>query len=199
MLTLILLTTAGMAPAGDLSFRHVIVDPENPSDPHCKAAGDVDGDGYPDLLAASAAEGGLYWYRYPKWTKHRIAEGSFTTDMAVADVDADGHLDVIIPNRAGLIWYRNPRAKGGDPATGAWEAINISPDGANMHDVEVGDLNGDISAQTLAELRHRPEFRKNPLLLTSEEAAGLHDAPERIVGVVDDRVFQASGDQLTFA
>jgi hypothetical protein len=140
-------------------FRHVIVDAQNPADPHCKAAGDIDGDGYPDLLAASASGGGLHWYRYPDWTpSHKIADGSFTTDMAVGDVDGDGLLDVVIPCGAGLMWYRNPRASGGDPSAGPWQAINISPDGANMHDVELGDLNGDGKLDIVS--RHQSGFGK---------------------------------------
>ncbi|MDP6041807.1 MAG: hypothetical protein QGG64_24885, partial [Candidatus Latescibacteria bacterium] len=67
-----------------LKFKHIIVDPNNPRDPHCKAAGDIDGDGNPDVLSASAKDEGLFWYRYPDWTKHKIADGSFTTDMKVA-------------------------------------------------------------------------------------------------------------------
>ncbi len=35
---------------GDVPFRHVIVDPQNPRDPHCKAAGDLDGDGKLDIV-----------------------------------------------------------------------------------------------------------------------------------------------------
>ena len=125
-----------------LRFHHVVVDADNPPNPHCKAAGDLDGDGYPDLLAASSSGGGLFWYQYPHWTKHPIAAGSFTTDMAVGDVDGDGHLDVVIPSDEGLMWYRNPRGLGQDP-TGPWQATNLSPEGARMHDVEVGDLDGD--------------------------------------------------------
>ena len=139
-------------------FRHVVVDRENPADPHCKAAGDIDGDGYPDLLAASASGGGLFWYRYPDWSKHLIAEGTFTTDMAVADIGGDGHLDVIIPSDEGLMWFRNPRGSGGDPAVDPWPAINISPQGARMHDVEVADLDGDGRLEIVT--RHQSGFGK---------------------------------------
>lgn len=141
----------------DIRFQHVLIDAENPPDPHCKAAGDLDGDGFADLLAASASGGGLYWYRYPHWTKHRIAEGSFTTDMAVADVDGDGFLDVVIPRHDGLFWFRNPRAEGQDPA-GPWTATNIGAEGANMHDVEVADLDGDGEVEIVT--RHQSGFGK---------------------------------------
>jgi len=145
-------------PRLEMPFRHVVVDGQNPADPHCKAAGDLDGDGYPDLLAASASGGGLYWYQYPTWSKHKIADGTFTTDMDVGDVDGDGHLDVIIPSDEGLMWYRNPLGAGVDPALGPWEAINISPDGARMHDVEVGDLNGNGKLDIVT--RHQSGFGK---------------------------------------
>jgi hypothetical protein len=141
-----------------LSFRHVVVDRENPPDPHCKAAGDVSGDGYPDLLIASASGGGLFWYRYPDWSKHQIAGGTFTTDMAAADIDLDGCLDVIIPSDEGLMWFRNPLGAGGDPTTAPWEAVNISPEGARMHDVEVADLDKDGRPDIVT--RHQSGFGK---------------------------------------
>jgi hypothetical protein len=45
---------------GKMRFQHMVVDDDNPPDPHCKAAGDIDGDGCPGLLAASASGGGLF-------------------------------------------------------------------------------------------------------------------------------------------
>lgn len=126
-----------------MKFEHIIIDSNNPKDPHCKAIADIEGNGYGALISASASGGGLFWYRYPDWTKHKIAEGSFTTDMAVGDIDGDGYMDIIIPSDEGLMWYRNPKGNGGDPTKDKWEATNIIPDGARMHDVEVIDLDGD--------------------------------------------------------
>ncbi len=134
------------------------IDSDNPPDPHCEAAGDLDGDGLSDLLAASAKPGGLYWYRFPHWTKHQIAAGAFTCDMRVCDLDGDGHQDVVIPNDEELMFYRNPLREGKDPAADPWEAVNISADGARMHDVAFGDLDGDSKLDLVT--RHQSGFGK---------------------------------------
>jgi hypothetical protein len=138
----------------NLSFEHIIVDKNNPKDPHCKAVADIDGDGYGDMIVASADGEGLFCYHYPDLTKRKIADGTFTTDMAVGDIDNDGYVDVIIPSNDGLMWFRNPKGQ----INGIWEAINISPDGARMHDVEVIDLDGDGKLDIVT--RHQSGFGK---------------------------------------
>jgi len=135
----------GVSQAGaqNMTFEHQIVDASNPSDPHCKTLGDIDGDGLLDALAASSSGDGMFWYEYPNWTKHPIrASGSWTTDMQTADIDGDGDPDVIIPNSAGLQWYENPRPLG-NPRTDPWIEHLIGAQGANHHDVEVADIEGD--------------------------------------------------------
>jgi hypothetical protein len=140
---MMLVGVTGTVAAAPVPFTRVVVDPFPPNGPDTKTVGDIDGDGFPDIIVASSTGAGLWWYRYPAWTKHAIrTAGGWTTDMQAADVDGDGDLDVIAPNGAGLQWYRNPRP-GGDPVTTPWAEFLIGAEGANNHDVEVGDLNSD--------------------------------------------------------
>ncbi|MGQ9608926.1 MAG: FG-GAP repeat domain-containing protein [bacterium] len=140
-----------------LQFKHIIVDSNNPADPHCKAVADIDNDGYGELLVASSRGEGLFWYHYPSWSKHKIADGSFTTDMATGDIDGDGYIDVVIPSNEGLMWYRNPMGWEGNPKD-SWKATNISSKGANMHDIEVIDLDNDGKLDIVT--RHQSSFGK---------------------------------------
>jgi hypothetical protein len=154
-----------------IQFRHIVVDANNPRDPHCKAAGDITGNGCVDLLAASASGEGLFWYRYPDWAKFKIADGTFTTDMDVVSVD--GIVDVIVPNNEGLMWYRNPRHIGGDPAGDTWTTVNIGTEGARMHDVKVIDLDQDGQFEVVT--RHQSGFGKrmgNAIHIWKEQATG---------------------------
>jgi hypothetical protein len=147
---LLWLVVATSLAASELTFQHQVIDPANPTDPHCKTLGDLDGDGLLDAVVASSAGGGLFWYQYPSWTKHAIrASGSYTTDMQVGDIDGDGDLDVVIPDDSALKWYENPRP-GGDPTVDPWAEHVIGAAGADNHDVEVADVepDGDLDVLT---------------------------------------------------
>ena len=138
LLGVALLTIAGWA-CGP-SFEERIVDSSPPTDPWMKAIGDLNGDGKPDLVLCGR-NGPLVWYENPSWTRHTISSdpgpGGSSTDVAVADVDGNGSLDVVLANG---VWFANPRPAG-DVVRDGWVRHQI--DQASGHDVIARDLDGD--------------------------------------------------------
>jgi len=136
-IALMLLTSFSARIWGDVPFDHVTVDREGPKDPWAKILGDIDGDGFDDIVIGGR-RGPLVWYSYPTWSKALITEGGYrTVDGELGDVDGDGDLDVVM---GGLFWYENPRPSG-NPAGGAWKTHKIA--NHPTHDIELGDLDGD--------------------------------------------------------
>jgi len=151
----------------DVPFDHVIVDGDGPKDPWAKILGDIDGDGFADIVMGGR-RGPLVWYRYPNWSKALITEGGYkTVDGELGDVDGDGDLDVVM---GGLFWYESP-GPDGDPAGGAWKTHKVADH--PTHDIELGDLDcdGDLDIVT----RDQSEFGHkagNRIHLWRQERAG---------------------------
>jgi chitodextrinase len=122
-----------------IPFNHIVIDTNGPRSIHSKGVGDINGDGFQDLVVAGTG-GGIYWYADPSWTRHTVAlsGGGWSADIEVADIDRDGRNDLVVSDwyqaqRIG--WFKNPGP------SGAWVFRVIGAPRA--HDIEVDDLDGD--------------------------------------------------------
>src|SRR5438105_1683523 len=94
---------AAILPArAEIPFKHVVVDEDGPTDMHCKAIGDINGDALPDLVVAGT-KGTIVWYENPKWTRHVISrgQGGWSCDVKVGDINGDGHQDIVVSDWLG--------------------------------------------------------------------------------------------------
>ena len=129
--------------AGQVPFQHQVIDASASGD--CKGIGDFDGDGLLDVVQGGAR---LVLYRWPTWSQIEIAvaQKEFTTDMAVSDVDGDGDADLVVPDGDSgnnMLWYENPLPSGNPLSGSAWTRHVVGAKGSWVHDVAVGDLDGD--------------------------------------------------------
>ncbi|NIA30314.1 MAG: hypothetical protein GWP06_10430 [Actinobacteria bacterium] len=127
-----------------ISFRHKIIDANPPSGNGCcldvLSIGDIDGDGKPDVMVGSEGASGMVWYHYPSWKKYHIADGDFTTDGEIADMDGDNDGDIVISciSRDQIEWWENTGTPFDDQS---WIRHVIGK--KFSHDLAVGDIDND--------------------------------------------------------
>jgi len=127
----------------DENFTTVIIDSAGPEAPWLKSCGDLDNDGFADIIIGGHISGGLVWYKYPGWDKYIISTEKFSTDGEVADINRDGYPDIVVVENTSIKWFENP---GPDfiLSSGKWKQTTIA--NIKEHDVEIADfdLDGDI-------------------------------------------------------
>ena len=121
------------------------------------AVGDVDGDGDLDVVGAANGANLISWWENDgtpsgsSWTENAIKSSIDGFEVAVADIDGDGDLDVIgVDNDPGdaIYWFANNGSGGGWSQTTVDASIN-SPRAVNP-----GDLDGDGDIDLVAAADH---------------------------------------------
>jgi len=130
------------------------------------ALGDLNGDGRMELVI------GGRWYENSgdiltdPWTEHVFAEWPVDAVVKVADMNANGRLDVILTRSEGhhqLSWFEHPGAGAG----GAWAEHVVDDDVDFAHGLVICDLTGDGRPDIVtAEMHQSP--RKRVLVYTNQ-------------------------------
>jgi hypothetical protein len=113
---------------------------------------DMDGDGDLDVLSASQNDNTVAWYENDGGINPTFTERVITTaaggarDVATADVDGDGDLDVLSADASGdtVAWYENDGALNGAPTfTEGGPAVVLDTD-VDVGDAELDTQNGGL-------------------------------------------------------
>ena len=110
-------------------------------DPWFLAAGDLDGDGLPDIVSASLDDGALSLFfndaAHPGTLKARqMLSSPGASQLAIADLNGDGHPDIVSADYGVSLFLQDPATPGS-----FFAPLGLYAGGANW--VAVGDLNGD--------------------------------------------------------
>jgi len=123
-----------------IPFTRMTIDEAPPDRPWYKMLGDINGDGFLDIVVAGAS-GPMVWYEYPDWKRVQIAsKGWDGVNGEIGDVDRDGDNDIVM---GGVVWLSNPGS-----GVGRWAMERI--DTKRAHDIELGDLDLDGRLDVMA-------------------------------------------------
>jgi hypothetical protein len=94
--------------------------------------GDVDGDGFNDIVGA-VEHVGLSYYLYPNWTKHTISLFDYEGDVVgCGDIDNDKSLDIVgVENSTNIYWFDNPNSNKN------WTRYSIGSTGSTLNSTSI--------------------------------------------------------------
>ncbi len=136
---------------GKGQFTRHFIQKDDPNRLERHAIGDIDRDGDPDVVIVKNLDGDLLWFENsgkPRdgrlWKRHVITKGGIpgAYDVAVADLDGDGDLDVAASGwRLGnqFAWFEND----GTPKDGQWAKHIIEANIAETRTIRAADFDGD--------------------------------------------------------
>ncbi|MCB9331719.1 MAG: VCBS repeat-containing protein, partial [Lewinellaceae bacterium] len=128
-----------------------ISEPSLPSGCVAMAAGDLDGDGFADILAAPPHIAEFRFYKgngdlsFQAPVTYPVSDGGLIRGIRLADVDSNGSLDAILANlygRPNTVWLNN--------GSGVFTQTGNLLGSEDTENVELGDLNGDGALDILA-------------------------------------------------
>lgn len=200
--------------AGGFQLHHIQEDESGWLERH--VTGDVNGDGRPDVVIVKNKSNSILWFensgepRGPGlWPRHVVTQHGLPSayDVALADFDADGDLDVaasswIRGNQ--LCWFEN---SGRQLLGSEWRKHLVADSLSETRTIAVGDFNGDgkpdlLGTATLAPLIAWYENRGTSWLqhqIDNHSAAPIHGHPVDLDGDGDIDVVMALGMTVTSA
>jgi hypothetical protein len=183
--TISILQNTSVPGSSRISFGHRLDLPVR-RQPMDVAAGDLDGDGRPDLAVANAGEVKIIIYQNVH-TQGILTTNSFAPriefeapfaghSIVIADIDRDGKEDVIMGTRQTNIVVFHNRTSPGVLSTNSFAPAQIFASDGNVQQVALGDLNGDGRPEIVAATEQEShvsifENRSTPGKFTAESLA----------------------------